>query len=182
MTFITSLVDLRKHAPCESDFRLLLINLNKTIHDNEPLSLNTIVSFCDLNLSLWCLRACQLDENDKRSLKYFNLDMINSISHLFTTLQFETFVKLRADPTTIIQPASQYYYNAIDIQAAKEIACTNALMCWKTSWHANTPHMLSNYTLGVMGACLAASCDANPDPNTYYDTLTDYKNVFREYL
>ena len=53
----TTLNQIREHSPCKSGWTKLLKTLNKTVADDKPLSILTILESNGLDDALWCLRA-----------------------------------------------------------------------------------------------------------------------------
>lgn len=64
----TTLNKIRKHEPCTSGWKKLLIALGKHQADDEPLALITILDLNGLDDALWCLRA--VDGHEKEKLLY----------------------------------------------------------------------------------------------------------------
>jgi hypothetical protein len=62
----TTLNKIRKHSPCTNGWEKLLRTLGKTKADDEPLSLITILDSNGLDDALWCLRAVDGHEKEKR--------------------------------------------------------------------------------------------------------------------
>lgn len=58
---ITTLNEIREHAPCKEGWEKLLSHLGKTKADDEPLHMLTILESNGLDDALWCLRAKSLD-------------------------------------------------------------------------------------------------------------------------
>jgi len=59
----TTLNEIRQHGPCESGWKTLLRHLGKTVADDEPLTLETILDSNGLDDALWCLRVCPQHDN-----------------------------------------------------------------------------------------------------------------------
>ena len=57
---ITTLNEIRAHAPCKEGWEKLLAHLGKTKADDEPLALLTIIESNGFDDALWCLRAKSL--------------------------------------------------------------------------------------------------------------------------
>ena len=59
----TTLNKIREHRPCQDGWPKLLKNLGKTVADDEPVALTTILDSNGLDDALWCLRA--VDGHDR---------------------------------------------------------------------------------------------------------------------
>lgn len=64
----TTLNQIRSHSPCTDGWRKLLAHLGKTAPDNEPLPLLTVLDSNGLDDALWCLRAVDGYDREKRLL------------------------------------------------------------------------------------------------------------------
>ena len=64
----TTLNEIRKHHPCQDGWEKLLRHLNKTKPDDKPLPLLTILESNGLDDTLWCLRAVEGFDREKRLL------------------------------------------------------------------------------------------------------------------
>jgi hypothetical protein len=62
----TTLSKIREHSPCADGWKKLLAHLGKTQADDEPLALLTILDSNGLDDALWCLRAVDGNEKEKR--------------------------------------------------------------------------------------------------------------------
>lgn len=62
----TTLKKIRAQSPCAGGWTKLLAHLGKTKADNEPLPLSVILESNGLNDTLWCLRAVDGFEREKR--------------------------------------------------------------------------------------------------------------------
>ena len=62
----TTLNKIRAHGPCADGWAKLLRHLGKTGADDEPLSLATILDSNGLDDALWCLRAVDGCDREKR--------------------------------------------------------------------------------------------------------------------
>lgn len=62
----TTLKKIRAHSPCASGWTRLLTFLGKTKVDDEALLLSTVLQSNGLNDTLWCLRAVDGFEREKR--------------------------------------------------------------------------------------------------------------------
>ena len=62
----TTLNKIRKHGPCTDGWEKLLRHLGKTMADDEPLSITTVLDSNGLDDALWCLRAVDGCERDLR--------------------------------------------------------------------------------------------------------------------
>ena len=76
---ITTLNEIREHAPCREGWEKLLGHLGKTKADDEPLHLLTILESNGLDDALWCLRAKSLD----RLSRHFQAWCAEQVLHLF---------------------------------------------------------------------------------------------------
>jgi hypothetical protein len=64
----TTLNEIRKHHPCQDGWEKLLRYLNKTKPDDEPLPLLTVLESNGLEDTLWCFRAVESFDREKRLL------------------------------------------------------------------------------------------------------------------
>ena len=64
--YYTTLKKIRAHKPCEDGWKKLLAHLGKTMADDEPLALATILASNGLDDALWCLRAVGNIESEAR--------------------------------------------------------------------------------------------------------------------
>ena len=62
----TTLNKIRSHEPCADGWAKLLRHLGKTQADDEPLALAVILESNGLDDALWCLRAVDGHEREKR--------------------------------------------------------------------------------------------------------------------
>ena len=62
----TTLNAIRKHDPCPDGWKKLLLYLGKTQADDEPLSIATVLDSNGLDDALWCLRAVDGFDREKR--------------------------------------------------------------------------------------------------------------------
>lgn len=62
----TTLNKIRGHAPCTNGWEKLLKHLGKTRPDDEPLSLLTILDSNGLDDTIWCFRAVEGHDKEKR--------------------------------------------------------------------------------------------------------------------
>lgn len=62
----TTLRKIKEHRPCISGWTALLRHLNKTRADDEPLALEVILEANGLDDALWCLRAVDGYDREKR--------------------------------------------------------------------------------------------------------------------
>ena len=62
----TTLNAIRAQHPCEDGWKRLLIDLGKTKADDEPLPLVTILNSNGIDDALWCLRAVEGFDKEKR--------------------------------------------------------------------------------------------------------------------
>lgn len=62
----TTLNAIRAEHPCEDGWKRLLIDLGKTKADDEPLPLTTVLDSNGVDDALWCLRAVEGFDKEKR--------------------------------------------------------------------------------------------------------------------
>ena len=62
----TTLNKIRGHAPCVNGWEKLLKHLGKTRPDDEPLSLLTILDSNGIDDTIWCFRAVEGHDKEKR--------------------------------------------------------------------------------------------------------------------
>ena len=77
----TTLNKIRKFSPCESGWVKLLKHIGKTQADDEPLPLLAVLESNDLDAALWCLRAVDGHDKEKR---LFAVWCARQVQHLMT--------------------------------------------------------------------------------------------------
>jgi hypothetical protein len=77
----TTLNRIREHKPCVQGWSKLLTYLGKTIADDNPLEIATIVESNGLDDALWCLRAV---EGEDRKIRLFAVWCARRVQHLMT--------------------------------------------------------------------------------------------------
>ncbi|WP_395007311.1 hypothetical protein [Undibacterium sp.] len=77
----TTLNQIRACSPCESGWKKLLANIGKTKSDDEPLSIIAILDSNGLDDALWCLRAVEAYEREKR---LYAVRCARAVQHLMT--------------------------------------------------------------------------------------------------
>lgn len=77
----TTLNAIRAQHPCEDGWKRLLIDLGKTKADDEPLPLVTILDSNGIDDALWCLRAVEGFDKEKR---VFAVWCVRQVQHLLT--------------------------------------------------------------------------------------------------
>ncbi len=77
----TTLNAIRAHGPCESGWRTLLKSLGKIEADDEPLSIVTVLDSNGLDDALWCLRAVEGHDREKR---LYAVQCVRQIQHMLT--------------------------------------------------------------------------------------------------
>lgn len=75
----TTLNKIRYRSPCKGGWNKLLAHLGKTKADKEPLPLLTILEVLGLDDTLWCLRAVEGHEKEKRLLA---VAFVRRVQHL----------------------------------------------------------------------------------------------------
>ena len=76
---VTTLNEIRAHAPCRDGWEELLKHLGKTRADDEPLHLLTILESNGFDDATWCLRAASLD----RLSRHFQAWCADQVLHRF---------------------------------------------------------------------------------------------------
>ena len=77
----TTLNKIRKHGPCTDGWEKLLRHLGKTMADDEPLSITTVLDSNGLDDALWCLRAV---DGCERDLRLYAVWCARQVQHLMT--------------------------------------------------------------------------------------------------
>ena len=77
--FVTTLNDIREHAPCREGWTKLLGNLGKTKADDAPLMLLSILESNGFMDALWCLRAVK---GRDREIRLFSVWCARRVEHL----------------------------------------------------------------------------------------------------
>jgi hypothetical protein len=76
----TTLNKIKAHSPCEDGWAKLLLFLNKTQADDEPLSIATIIESNGIKDAVWALRA--VGGKDKE-IRLFSADCAESVLHIY---------------------------------------------------------------------------------------------------
>ena len=74
----TTLNEIRKHSPCESGWKNLLVYLGKTQADDEPLDFITLLAAVGIEDAIWCLRT-----QDYRDYCLFLADVAESVLPIY---------------------------------------------------------------------------------------------------
>ncbi len=128
---ITTLNEIRAHAPCKEGWEKLLAHLGKTKADDEPLALLTILESNGLDDASWCLRAKSLD----RLSRHFQAWCAEQVLHHFETERpndtrvLDQIAMLRNDDATESDRAAAR-------GAAREAA-------WDAAWAAQEKQLLA---------------------------------------
>ena len=77
----TTLRKIRQHNPCKKGWRTLLSSLGKTVVDDDPLPLVTILQSNGLDDTLWCLRTIT---GHGKEITRFALSCAQEVKHLMT--------------------------------------------------------------------------------------------------
>ena len=102
----TTLNKIRVHNPCTDGWKKLLKNLGKTMPDDEPLLITTILDSNGLDDALWCLRAV---DGCQKEMRLYAVDYARSVQHLMAD----------ARSTSAIDVAERYAYGlATDAELA----------------------------------------------------------------
>ena len=80
-TVYTTLRRIKDYGPCQSGWKTLLKGLGKSREDDEPLPLSRILEINGLEDTLWCLRAVDGFESEKRLLA---VAYAREVQHLMT--------------------------------------------------------------------------------------------------
>jgi hypothetical protein len=77
----TTLNAIREHSPCANGWAKLLRHLGKTMADDEPLSIVTVLDSNGLNDALWCTRAVT---GHDREIRLYAVWCARQVQHLMT--------------------------------------------------------------------------------------------------
>ena len=125
---ITTLNEIRAHAPCREGWEKLLKNLGKTKADDEPLAVLTIIESNGLDDALWCLRAKSLD----RLSRHFQAWCAEQVIHHFEAERPDDG-RVRAQIDMLRNDAA----NEQDRAAARDAAWAAARdAAWDAAWDA----------------------------------------------
>ncbi len=132
----TTLNKIRAHGPCMHGWETLLRSLGKTRPDDEPVSVVTVLKSNGLDDAIWCLRAVDGFDREKR---LFAVKCARRVQHL-----------LKDQRSVNALDVSEAYANGL--ASAKELrkACEDAWAAWADAWAA------SGSTWAVSGAARAA--------------------------
>ena len=121
---ITTLNEIRAHAPCKGGWEKLLAHLGKTKADDEPLALLTVLESNGLDDALWCLRAASLD----RLSRHFQAWCAEKVLHHFEAERpgdmrvRDQIAMLRNDEATDLERAAA----SVAARAAASVAARDA--------------------------------------------------------
>ena len=76
----TTLNKIKAHSPCEDGWAKLLLSLNKTQADDDPLYIATIIESNDIKDAVWALRAV---EGKDKEIRLFAADCAESVLHIY---------------------------------------------------------------------------------------------------
>ena len=76
----TTLNKIKAHSPCEDGWAKLLLFLNKTEADDEPLSIATIIQSNGIRDAVWAFRAV---EGKDKEIRLFAADCAESVLHIY---------------------------------------------------------------------------------------------------
>ena len=76
----TTLNKIRKYSPCEGSWKKLLLSLNKTEADDEPLELQHILDTLGISDAVWSLRSI---EGADREIRLFACDCAESVLPIY---------------------------------------------------------------------------------------------------
>jgi hypothetical protein len=120
----TTLNKIKAHSPCEDGWAKLLLFLNKTEADDEPLSIATIIQSNGISDAVWALRAV---EGKDKEIRLFSADCAESVLHIY-----EKRYPNDDRPRKAIQAARDYANGVIgkdELAAAGDAA-------WAAAWAA----------------------------------------------
>ena len=144
---ITTLNEIRAHAPCKDGWEKLLAHLGKTKADDEPLALLTVLESNGLDDALWCLRAASLD----RLSRHFQAWCAEKVLHHFEAERpgdmrvRDQIAMLRNDEATDLaraaaraaaRDAARDAASAAARAAARDAARAAAWAAWAVAWDA----------------------------------------------
>jgi hypothetical protein len=133
---ITTLNEIRAHAPCEEGWEKLLSHLGKTKADDEPLALLTIIESNGFDDALWCLRAKSLD----RLSRHFQAWCAEQVLHHFEAERpndmrvLDQIAMLRNDDATESERDAAWDAARDAARAAARDAARDA--AWDAAWDA----------------------------------------------
>lgn len=126
----TTLNKIREHSPCESGWKKLLTNLNKTKADDEPLSLITILDSNGLDDALWCLRAVKGHEKE---IRLYVVWCARQVQHLMTDKRSLKALDVAESFANGAATAAELAATRVAAGDAAEIARAAA---WEATWAA----------------------------------------------
>jgi hypothetical protein len=119
----TTLNKIKAHSPCADGWAKLLLFLNKTEADDEPLSIATIIQSNGIRDAVWAL--CAVEGKDKE-IRLFAADCAESVLHIYEK-QYPNDDR----PRKAIQAARDYANGVI---GKDELAAASA--AWAAAWAA----------------------------------------------
>jgi hypothetical protein len=120
----TTLNKIKAHSPCADGWAKLLLFLNKTEADDEPLSIATIIQSNGIRDAVWAL--CAVEGKDKE-IRLFAADCAESVLHIYEK-QYPNDDR----PRKAIQAARDYANGVI---GKDELAAASA--AWAAAWDAS---------------------------------------------
>lgn len=119
----TTLEKIRAHSPCAEGWTQLLAHLGKTKADNEPLPLSVILESNGLNDTLWCFRAVDGFEREKR---LFAVWCARQVQHLMVDPRSLTALDVAEQFANSLASAGELAAAAWDAAAAAWAAAARA--------------------------------------------------------
>ena len=148
MSVYTTLNKIRKCKPCTNGWEKLLISLNKTQPDDEPLALTYILDSNGLNDAIWCLRALPDKHRDKIVL--FTADVAERVLPIYEKQHPNDF-----RPRQAIQAARDFIDEKID-KKTLDAAVSGAWAAWAAAADVQAARAAAQAVLAVRAVWTAA--------------------------
>ena len=148
MSVYTTLNKIRKCKPCTNGWEKLLISLNKTQPDDEPLALTYILDSNGLNDAIWCLRALPDKHRDKIVL--FTADVAERVLPIYEKQHPNDF-----RPRHAIQAARDFIDEKID-KKTLDAAVSGAWAAWAAAADVQAARAAAQAVLAVRAVWTAA--------------------------
>jgi hypothetical protein len=158
----TTLNEIRKHHPSNASWEKLLRHLNKTAPDDEPLPLLTVLELNGLEDALWCFRAVEGFDREKRLLA---VAFAREVEHLMLDAAksaldvAERFANGLATKEELAQ-ARAAAYAAADAAFAAPVAFVAFVAARAAAWAAAAAARAAAVARSAADAAAYAACNA----------------------
>ena len=129
----TTLNQIRANSPCASGWKKLLVHLNKTIADAEPLNIATVIDRNGLDDALWCLQAVEYKDKE---IRLYAVWCARQVQHLMTD-------KRIIDILDVSERFANGEATQEELNSARDAACDSARSASDSAWYSADAARLS---------------------------------------